>query len=384
MNTFFKKRLSLTLTYLCICFCFIASTPANLTNQKSCRSNSSFELSEKDLSTIKNRISDRRITNQELFQWDKIAANLMKNMEMAKQNQVIAYLYNAQNAFGKASFELTGSYSGTLDPISLYVLQLFFPSFQQKIAQDAFSEQITALLAKKIDRRFQKDKINEKPFVLNNESANSWAGKKPYDGITISSVQPWFLMKADEFRPKKPISDEQFWQDQLAITRKSVENATDQQKKLVLFWAGRMGEGSGDWMAIINDYMTKNKIPVSKMLEVRALLGSASLDATIAVFDTKYTYLMRRPYMLDRNFKPFIDTPNHPSYPSAHATIGSAIVVILNYYFPQNRLNWEKNLQEAMDSRIWGGIHFPIDNQVGKELGTKVGQKVLDCYLYRT
>ena len=33
---------------------------------------------------------------------------------------------------------------------------------------------------------------------------------------------------------------------------------------------------------------------------------------------------------------------------------------------------------EAKDSRLWAGIHFPIDNEVGAALGRQVGRRVAE------
>jgi hypothetical protein len=34
--------------------------------------------------------------------------------------------------------------------------------------------------------------------------------------------------------------------------------------------------------------------------------------------------------------------------------------------------------KEAGDSRIWAGIHYPMDNRAGVELGQNVARKVID------
>ena len=42
-------------------------------------------------------------------------------------------------------------------------------------------------------------------------------------------------------------------------------------------------------------------------------------DIGIACWEAKYTYWAIRPFQLDPDVKPVFATPNHPSYPAAHA-----------------------------------------------------------------
>ena len=42
-------------------------------------------------------------------------------------------------------------------------------------------------------------------------------------------------------------------------------------------------------------------------------------DIGIACWEAKYTYWAIRPFQLDPGVKPVFATPNHPSYPAAHA-----------------------------------------------------------------
>ena len=50
---------------------------------------------------------------------------------------------------------------------------------------------------------------------------------------------------------------------------------------------------------------------------------------------------------------------------------------ILAYLFPREADYVRSVGKEAGDSRIWAGIHFPIDNVAGVELGRAVAQKVI-------
>ena len=68
-----------------------------------------------------------------------------------------------------------------------------------------------------------------------------------------------------------------------------------------------------------------------------------------------------------------VPTPNHPSYPSNAAAVGMAATLVLGHLFPpqaERYLGWAREFGE---SRLWAGIHFRSDIEVGWELGRRVG-----------
>lgn len=286
------------------------------------------------------------------------------------KDRLLAYLFDGQKEFSDQS-------AASIDPISLAIIQLFYPNLQGKIA-DQNSSALNQQIIQKLSQRFREE---EKGLYLLPvpEKKELWNGEKPYHGQNVATWKPWFLTSSSEFRlPKPPEPNSPFWREQVAEIKTQMALANDAQKQRVLFWANKMSDSaSGDWMAIIDQYMEDAKIPVSKQVAVHDTVSKAIVDATIAAFDTKYTYLVKRPFMVDPTLKPYIETPNHPSYPSAHSTVSSAIVEILNFYFPENQQEWERLREETGMSRIWGGIHFPIDHEGGKVLGKNVGQAVL-------
>jgi membrane-associated phospholipid phosphatase len=72
-----------------------------------------------------------------------------------------------------------------------------------------------------------------------------------------------------------------------------------------------------------------------------------------------------------------VETPKHPSFPSGHSTVAASAATVLSYYFPSDSRKWQKLANEAGQSRIWGGLHFPYDHYAGTELGKKVAEAVL-------
>jgi membrane-associated phospholipid phosphatase len=110
---------------------------------------------------------------------------------------------------------------------------------------------------------------------------------------------------------------------------------------------------------------------------VAALVNIAGFDATVACWDAKYTYWARRPFQLDADVRPLFQTPAHPSYPSAHGCLSGAQSGVLGALFPADAAYLSAQADEAAMSRIWAGIHFRSDVEVGLELGRAVANLVM-------
>lgn len=101
-------------------------------------------------------------------------------------------------------------------------------------------------------------------------------------------------------------------------------------------------------------------------------------DAFTACWDAKYAYWGIRPDQYDPTYKPLIGTPPFPGYPSGHATMSGAMEVLYTYFFPNEKLVFESIAKEGAESRFQAGIHFRTDNEVGLDLGRKVGLKIVE------
>jgi hypothetical protein len=108
-----------------------------------------------------------------------------------------------------------------------------------------------------------------------------------------------------------------------------------------------------------------------------ALLNVGIYDATIAVWDSKYTHKRRRPAELDPKFVAALATPRSPSYPSEHAATAAAAAAVLSYLMPEDAEMFAAKAQEAAHSRLLAGTEFPSDVKAGLELGRKVGERVV-------
>jgi hypothetical protein len=139
--------------------------------------------------------------------------------------------------------------------------------------------------------------------------------------------------------------------------------------------------GANDlWGSIIDRKLFETDLHLNapRAARVYALLSVAAHDASIACWDTKYTYWYIRPDQYDPTYVPVLPgTPPHPGYPSGHATTSSARAKVLCYLFPEDTKYFQQQALEAAESRFEAGVHFRVDNTVGLEMGEKVGAEVV-------
>ena len=105
-----------------------------------------------------------------------------------------------------------------------------------------------------------------------------------------------------------------------------------------------------------------------------AYLGmlAAIEDAGICCWDTKSYYYYPRPSQMDPSIKT-TGTPNFPSYTSGHSTFSGAAAQVLGYIFPFEQSSLDAMAAEASVSRIYGGIHYRFDCEVGLRCGKAIG-----------
>lgn len=211
------------------------------------------------------------------------------------------------------------------------------------------------------------------------QGPEKWKGTAPPLWPSAGTWRPWVLAHADEFRPAAPPALESDQARAALAELKSIER-TPAAIHRATYWEVFGGA---------RNYTLWNEIARTKLLEYRAAYDEAASahafatlnvaihDATIACFDAKYAYWFIRPSQLDPSLKPVFPPPNHPSYPAAHACLSSAAATVLARLFPRDAQQLQALAEEAGASRLWAGIHYRFDVEVGATLGRKVADKVL-------
>jgi membrane-associated phospholipid phosphatase len=208
----------------------------------------------------------------------------------------------------------------------------------------------------------------------------NWKGTNPVN-ITAANWAPLLLTSPSQFRPPAPPAcDSQQVKDETAIVRNFPrgQNAFPTNYK-AFYW--QSPEGLNTWIyRYLDKWLSEDRLDRNPPRAARAyaLVSAVQFDAFIASQDGKYAFWYIRPSQLDSAIVPVFPLPSHPSYPSNHSTFSIARAEVLAYLFP-TRASYIRALgKEAGDSRIWGGIHYPMDNEAGLALGRAVATVFVD------
>lgn len=186
-----------------------------------------------------------------------------------------------------------------------------------------------------------------------------------FDSLTAVSLRPG---------PPPPVGSKQM-KDETEEVYQLVKNPTRERTRIVHYWADGVATVTppGHWDAIAaEDFITKNYSEV-RWARNMALVNMALNDACIVCWDTKFTYFNPRPSQLNPNIKTLTGLPNFPSYISGHSTFSGAAAAVLGHIIPERALQYDAMATEASLSRMYGGIHYRSDCEVGLVVGKNVG-----------
>lgn len=222
------------------------------------------------------------------------------------------------------------------------------------------------------------------------------------------AVTPFVLPASDVFRPAAPpkIGTGKYHKALAEVaTIGSDSNAvrTAEQTHIAQFWKQDAELPVNEAARLLSD---KYDLSLAENALLFALVDIAVADARIAIWDAKYEYLFWRPVTALNanadgsvtngyaNWLPLLATPAHPSYPSGHSgTLNAGFEVLQAFFGDKQTLTLTttttageptrtiKRLSQAEEenglSRIYGGIHYSFDNEVGQRVGNKVAAYVL-------
>lgn len=183
-----------------------------------------------------------------------------------------------------------------------------------------------------------------------------------------------------------------------------VTNHTTEQKVIAEYWADDPFETctpAGHTFNIMTQLLEEHNANLAMSALGYAKLGIAENDVFIACWKSKYDYFLIRPVSyirqhIDPDFNTLIGTPPFPAYTSGHASEAAAGSRIFSEMFTDGSGNYKftdrtalrfghsvrsfKNFddvaQECANSRLYGGIHYDFDNQLGLNIGYAMGDAV--------
>ena len=222
---------------------------------------------------------------------------------------------------------------------------------------------------------------------------------------------PFALKSSAQFRPNGPakLTSPQYARDLEEVYVRGAQGALTLDEAQIAMWHTEQAQFQFNRIAraeILADGGT-----LIQHVRLFALLNIALADATTSTFDAKYSFNFWRPSTaihnadLDDNdrtsadptWKPFLTTPPHPEYPSAHGVVQAAAAVVMKHYFgphysfettapsaPGVRRfyqNVDAYIEEGALARILGGMHFRTSIDEGTRQGVRVGNWVIEYFL---
>ena len=211
------------------------------------------------------------------------------------------------------------------------------------------------------------------------------------------------LTQAGPHVPYSESKTSEFYNQALA-TYNQVKNNTSEEVEIAMYWSDdpfNTCTPTGHTFNILAQILKEENATLAKTTVGLAKMSIAENDAFIACWKGKYDYVLLRPITyiqkhIDPSFTTLLGTPPFPTYTSGHScemgagsriltslfTNGSGNYLFTDYsqlqygFFARSYSNFDKMADECANSRLYGGIHFPMDNSKGLQVGKAIGDNV--------
>jgi hypothetical protein len=231
-------------------------------------------------------------------------------------------------------------------------------------------------------------------------------------------LRPFTMESASQFRPAAPIA---FDMREGSAFRREVDEVllvsrslTPEQREIAAFWdcnpfalkveghfmyAVKKITPPGHWMGITKIAARQSGADLARTAEAYAYVGITSADAFISTWDEKYRSNLVRPETvinstIDPSWRPLLQTPPFPEYPSGHSVVSTAVGEVLSELFGdefaysddtevpfglpvRSFTSFRQAAAEAAISRLYGGIHYRMGIEHGVTQGRDLGQNVV-------
>ena len=217
-------------------------------------------------------------------------------------------------------------------------------------------------------------------------------------------------LELPEYIEYDPVEGSEYYNQFLSVYQKK-NNLTLEEKEAAIWWSDDPDvtfSPGGHLYYITNSLIRRNKPNILLSAKTFALVGMSVADAFVKCWKWKYHFFSERPNtfvpeFIDKKWESFWPDPPFPSFPSGHAIQASAAVTALLNSFENNiefidsaHVGRERDrirnvefkarsysslwsiAQETADSRFYGGIHTPQDNEVGLEQGIIIGKNIIN------
>jgi membrane-associated phospholipid phosphatase len=176
----------------------------------------------------------------------------------------------------------------------------------------------------------------------------------------------WFISSGKDYRLPAPSS----YKNEITKVISKQQNLDATTKQQIIYW--NAGAPGYHWQEMMNKLWAVDTGRYGALANM--LLGTATYDATIAAWDTKYAYKRPRPFTADSKIKAYTLKPESPSYPCEHSVAAGVAVTIISKFYPKLADSVIRMAEQLMASRIAAGVAFPSDTKAGFDLGKKIAE----------
>ena len=235
----------------------------------------------------------------------------------------------------------------------------------------------------------------------------------PFFGTWLAELEPFMIDAPTQFRPPAPpglrtqIYTEDF-REVKATGRATGSTRTPKQTETALFFSDLT---LGPMHAALRDLIARRGMDISSAARLLAAVDMSIADTAVAVWDSKLRYGWWRPItaiqragtdgnpatFAEASWTPMITTPPYPEYASGlvgvigstarvlrrltggvDLVMTSAAAGVTRHYTSEAWIS-----RDAIDARVWSGIHFRTADEVGLRMGRRVADWVLIRYFQR-
>ncbi len=290
-------------------------------------------------------------------------------------------------------------------------------------ASKQFADTISAVIIKWSKKDNYAETRGAEKYTVNEKDPSRWVPTPP--GYFQAAEPHWkeirtmVIDSANLFPAPKPFTfdiknkNSDYYKQVIAV-KNAGDSLTAEQKHIADFWddnpfkinvSGHVMFGtkkfspSGHWMSVIGIAAKQANYDYAATVYAFAKTSIALFDAFIQCWNAKYTYNTIRPESVinkyfDANWRPYLQTPAFPEYTCGHCTISASAAEALTSVFGDNipytdstelefgiKNRSYKSFRDASNEnilgRFYGGIHYYPSNIAGHELGTKVGDYIV-------
>lgn len=162
----------------------------------------------------------------------------------------------------------------------------------------------------------------------------------------------------------------------------------------------------GHYLSIVKQVVELEGSNLEIAAAAYAITAITVYDASISAWQAKFTYNLIRPVSYIRTvlghptWNPLFNTPGHPEYSAAHASLSSAAAVALASIFGDNTAFTDHSYdylgfparpfssftafgEDAGNSRLFGGIHYQLSINRSFVQGRTVGNNILNTLVIK-